>query len=56
MLNINIVKGQREMRKVFAESMTKGKYLTIYGYRSIRKILTSCRTMEKNVNREFTTE
>lgn len=35
------------MRKVFAESMTKGKYLTMYGYRSIRKTLTSCRTVDK---------
>lgn len=37
-LNINIVKGQiANEKKVFAQSTTKGKYLRVCGYRSIRK-------------------
>ena len=35
------------MKKIFIESITKGKYLTIHGYRSIRKTLTPHRTMDK---------
>lgn len=44
------------MRKIFAETMTKGKYLTICGYKSVRKIQHPVEQWSKNVSREFTAE
>lgn len=47
--------GKKQMRKIFTESITKEKYLTIYGYKSVRTF-TPHRTVDKGHNREFAIE